>query len=324
LPHYRSPCVHLAMFVAAAVLASPQPCRVLSLSGGGSYGAFEVGVLSRLIEQSPGLDYDYIMGVSAGALNTGLLSTAAPGAAGFADTVALLKDLWLTTKNRDVWEIRLDPLTGDPGLLSTAPLKKTIEDKIGSRAVRRNVTVGTTSLATGATVRHDESDLAGSTNLTTVLLASSAIPLAFPPISLDGARHVDGGNSANVLTLHGINRCDAAAKAAGAPPPEIVLDIILADRPLASVPPAETLGWNLLQLAEREFSIAKGGLFNHELRFACNEGTTSRINATIYSSIGSLKQSEMGCLDFDHGDQIWAAGHNNSRVDAHRFYFCPV
>ena len=311
------------MFVAAAALASPQPCRVLSLSGGGSYGAFEVGVLSTLIEQNPALDYDYIMGVSAGALNTGLLSTAKPGAAGLAESVALLKELWLTTKNHDVWELRLDPLMGDPGLLSTAPLRKTIEEKIGGRAVHRNVTVGTTSLATGATVRHDESELMGS-NLTTVLLASSAIPIVFPPVTLDGARHVDGGNSANVLTLHGIDRCDAAAKEAGAPPPEIVLDIILADRPLASVPPAETLGWNLLQLAEREFSIAKGGLFNHELRFACNPGVTSRINTTIYSSIGSLKQSKLGCLDFDHGDQIWAAGRNASRVDAHRFYFCPA
>jgi hypothetical protein len=83
------------------------------------------------------------------------------------------------------------------------------------------------------------------------------------------------------------------------------------------------LGWNLLQLAEREFSIAKGGLFNHELRFECKPGVKSRINATIYSSVGSLKASKLGCLDFDHGAEIWAAGYNVSRVDAHHFQFCP-
>ena len=67
-----------------------------------------------------------------------------------------------------MWELRLDPLMGDPGLLSTAPLRKTIEEKIGGRAVHRNVTVGTTSLATGATVRHDESELMRDTYMFTV------------------------------------------------------------------------------------------------------------------------------------------------------------
>ena len=90
-----------------------------------------------------------------------------------------------------------------------------------------------------------------------------------------------------------------------------------------AVPRAETLGWNMLQLAEREFAIAKGELFNHELRFGCKPGVKSRINATIYSSLSSLRVSKLGCLDFDHGDAIWAAGHNASRVDAHQFYFCP-
>jgi len=311
------------MTLTAAALSAPlsTSCRVLSLSGGGSYGAFEVGVLSRLIEEHPDLDYDYILGVSAGALNTGMLSTAARGAAGFAATVDELKNLWFNTKNGDVWELRRDPLKGDPSLLSTEPLKRTIEQNIGGKAVLRNVTIGTTNLATGANARHDESELRGSTNLTTILLASAAIPVAFPPVVLDGARHVDGGNSANVLTIHGIDRCDAAVDPS-APPPEIALDIILADRPLEQVPPEETLEWSLLQLAEREFAIAKGGLFNHELRFACDPGVKSRITATVYSSLDSLKVSKLGCLDFDHGDEIWGAGYNTSRVDVNKFYFC--
>ena len=164
--------------------------------------------------------------------------------------------------------------------------------------------------------------LRGSTNLTKLLLASSAIPAVFPPVTLDGARHVDGGNSANVLSVHGINRCDATVPE-GAPPPEVVLDIILADRPLEAVAPAETLDWNLLELAGREFEIAKSGLFNHELRFACPTGVQSRTSATIYSSIDSLRVSKLGCLDFDHGEEIWAVGHNASRVGRHQFYFCP-
>lgn len=43
--------------------SAPKPCRVLSLSGGGSYGAFEAGVLKRLLDEEPALDYDFITGV---------------------------------------------------------------------------------------------------------------------------------------------------------------------------------------------------------------------------------------------------------------------
>ena len=161
--HVMLPGVLSLSTVASASQA--KPCRVLLLSGGGSYGAFEIGVLSRLIDENPELDYDFIMGVSAGALNTGLLSTAAPGPAGFAQTVDEAKDLWLSTRNRDVWEVRLDPLLGGLSLLSTAPLKSTIETKVARKSVLRNVTVGTTDLASGATVRHDEGELRGPENL---------------------------------------------------------------------------------------------------------------------------------------------------------------
>jgi len=309
----------LSVMLAATAVAG-KPCRVLSLSGGGSYGAFESGVLSRLVEEDPGLDYDFILGVSAGALNTGLLSTAGLGASGFADVVSLLKQLWWTSKNRNVWRLRTDPLKGDPSLLSTAPLKKTIEENISGKKVLRNVTLGTTNLATGSTARHDEGEMQDADNLTALLLASSAIPVVFPPVVLNGARHVDGGNSANVLTVHGIDRCDAAAPKEA--PPEIVLDIILADRPLEQVPPEETLEWDLLQLAQREYQIAKLGLFNHELRFACDPGVTSRITANLYSSVDPLKVSKLGMLDFDHGEEIWSVGYNFSRVQKDQFYFC--
>ena len=66
------------------------------------------------------------------------------------------------------------------------------------------------------------------------------------------------------------------------------------------------------ELAEREFAIAKGALFNHELRFKCDEGVTSRITANLYYSPTSLKTSKLGALDFDHGAQIWGIGYNTS------------
>jgi len=92
----------LLLATSGAPATAAADCRVLSLSGGGSFGAFEAGVLARMLDDAPGLDYDFHLGVSAGALNAGYLATYAQGPAGFADGVASLKELWETTKSSDV------------------------------------------------------------------------------------------------------------------------------------------------------------------------------------------------------------------------------
>ena len=228
-----------ASSVAASSTSSPSPpstCRVLSLSGGGSFGAFEAGVLSRMIDDKPGRDYDFILGVSAGALNTGYLSTFASTPVGLKEGAESLKTLWETTRSKNVWKPRLTPLGHDPSLLSTEPLEKLLDHVLVNRSVQRRVTIGTTDLATGATARHDEADLSAATNL--LLRASSAIPMIFPPVDVHGTRHVDGGNSANVLTIHGIDRCDRDAKQRGdAQPPHVQIDVILASPTIEQIAP---------------------------------------------------------------------------------------
>ena len=49
----------------------PPMCRVLSLSGGGAKGAYEVGALQYLLTNlpAPHNQYDVISGVSVGAIN---------------------------------------------------------------------------------------------------------------------------------------------------------------------------------------------------------------------------------------------------------------
>ena len=46
----------------------------LSFSGGGSFGAIEIGILKYLIESNKNVKYDLYSGISAGALNAGVLS----------------------------------------------------------------------------------------------------------------------------------------------------------------------------------------------------------------------------------------------------------
>ena len=202
--------------------------------------------------------------------------------------------------------------------------------------MQRNVTIGTTDLSTGATARHDEDELRVATN--TLMRASSAIPLIFPPVEVAGTRHVDGGNSANVLTVHGIDRCDAAYKKEvlqqqrgggeksgmkkNLTLPNVHIDVILAASTISQVSPEEVNQMSLLQLAAREFTIAKDQLFDHQLRFRCAPGVTSRISMTIYSPIGTIEKGTLAILDFDKGQEVWDVGYNVSRVNVTDLFFC--
>ena len=193
--------------------------------------------------------------------------------------------------------------------------------ELGNRSVLRNVTVGSTNLATGATARHDEREL--NANMNVLLRASSAIPIVFPPVDVNGTRHVDGGNSANVLTVHGIDRCDLRAKQAGlTEPPTIDLDVIMAMPTIEEFSPSETLEWSLFKLASREFMIAQKQLFDHQLRFRCQPGVRSRIHMNLYTPNDVIAKGALAILNFDKGTDVWAAGYNKSRVNTTSFDFC--
>ena len=75
--------------------------RILVLSGGGSYGAFEAGIISNLIENGKG-SWDFITGVSAGSLNASYLSTIDKESE--KDNIEIIKNLWENIKNVDVFQ----------------------------------------------------------------------------------------------------------------------------------------------------------------------------------------------------------------------------
>jgi len=65
----------------ATTAAADDRCLVLALSGGGSGGAWEVGVLYGLAHDNQNIEdyfYDVVTGVSSGAINTAALAGYAP------------------------------------------------------------------------------------------------------------------------------------------------------------------------------------------------------------------------------------------------------
>ena len=164
----------------------------LAFSGGGAFGAVEIGLLKKINELDPKL-YDVYTGISAGGLNAGFLSYFSNINLG----IYRAQRLYSTLKNRDVYE--LSPQTG-VSILNTEPLRKTITNIItdfhSEPAI--HTLIGTTNLYSGNldvfTFEHNDD-----TDKINLLLATSAIPVVFPPVQYKSNLYADGGTLQNQL-----------------------------------------------------------------------------------------------------------------------------
>ena len=64
----------LFIIIFTVASATIQKMNQLSFSGGGAFGATEIGILKNIIMNEPHKKYDILTGISAGALNAGFLS----------------------------------------------------------------------------------------------------------------------------------------------------------------------------------------------------------------------------------------------------------
>lgn len=165
----------------------------LSFSGGGSFGAVEIGIAKQIAEKDPAKIYDLYTGISAGALNSGFLSYYKDLNTGIKFAEKLYGDM----HNRMVFELL--PTTG-VSVLNTAPLKKTLaaiidampnEPVVETRIGATNLYSGNLDVFTFDKNNNDEKVL--------LLLSSSAIPGIFPPIEYNGSLYADGGTLSNEL-----------------------------------------------------------------------------------------------------------------------------
>ena len=78
--------------------------KALVLSGGGSRGSFQAGVIKELLADNIDLDYDIYAGVSVGALNAVMLSTGS-----LKESYPVLEDIWLNEVDgsSSVWKHHL-------------------------------------------------------------------------------------------------------------------------------------------------------------------------------------------------------------------------
>lgn len=166
--------------------------NVFVLSGGGSRGAAQIGMLRALT--AAGITPDVIVGASVGALNSCFIASDPT-----AERVEALADAWMGMSERSLIGSRrsaaLNLVRRKPYLFGSERLRLLVstwmsEDRLEDLAVP--VRVATTDLATGRPVHHETGAIVD------VLAASTALPALFPPVLIDGAHHVDAGVSENL------------------------------------------------------------------------------------------------------------------------------
>jgi len=168
--------------------AGNSPRTALILGGGGSRGAVGVGLYKALVEL--GIQLDFIVSSSIGAVTGAFI------AAGMSP--AELESHWKSLRTSDVigsrWQF-LRLLMGASSAFTNGSLRNLLRRVLPVRffsELRIPLAIVTTDLETGETIVLTEGDLIDA------ILASTALPGLFPPISWRGRRLIDGGLSNNV------------------------------------------------------------------------------------------------------------------------------
>jgi NTE family protein len=201
---------------------------VLVLQGGGALGAYQVGVYHALHEA--GVEPDWIVGTSIGAINAGIIAGNEPQ-----NRLAKLDDFWKRMERRGAWpfmpawiglsdtwsywstlangirgffEPHLPAFCGPymplgmdcAGFYSTAALRETLAELVDFSIINRRsprLTVGAANVRTSM-MRYFDSRQSEIT--AEHIMASGALPPAFPAIRVDGEYYWDGGILSNTPT----------------------------------------------------------------------------------------------------------------------------
>ena len=215
--------------IAKFARAAPKPGIpgqvVLVLQGGGALGAYQVGVFEAL--HDAGIEPDWVIGTSIGAINGALIAGNAP-----AQRLERLKAFWnhveqqsqgagpmdwlgmgnllanMTTVMRGIpafFEPNLAALRGaragvgveKAAYYSTEPLRRTLTELVDLEHLgtgNTRLTVGTVNACTGAMRYFDSREEPLGLDH---IMASGALPPAFPAVRIDGQPYWDGGIYSN-------------------------------------------------------------------------------------------------------------------------------
>ena len=200
---------------------------VLVFQGGGALGAYQAGVYQALHETH--VEPDWIIGTSIGAINASLIAGNEPE-----NRIDRLEEFWRRMRRQEFWRFAAWPglsdttaywstlLGGIPGFFepnpsafagahyplgkdaagfySTAPLERTLAELVDFTLIERctpRLTVGAAQVRTSEMRYFDSRETAITVRH---VMASGALPPAFPAVRIQGELYWDGGILSNTPT----------------------------------------------------------------------------------------------------------------------------
>jgi NTE family protein len=196
---------------------------VLVFQGGGALGAYQIGVYQAL--QEAGIEPDWVIGTSIGAINAALIAGNAPE-----NRLTKLQEFWRRVEHGQVFEGPMANLfspmrtmsaimSGIPsffkpnphafmsqftalgseeaGYYSVAPLRETLADLVDFNLINTGptrLTVGAANVQTSEMCYFDSRKTPLDVRH---IMASGALPPAFPAVRIDGELYWDGGIVSN-------------------------------------------------------------------------------------------------------------------------------
>ncbi|MEA1903801.1 MAG: patatin-like phospholipase family protein [Actinomycetota bacterium] len=160
------------------------------LGGGGRWGAVEVGMLQALDEAD--IRPDLVLGTSIGAFNGSVIADD-PGSVG----VKRLGEMWEEVSSVDLFRgntlgrVR-NLATLQPALHRSAELQLVLEHAHGGPG-KRIEDLAVPFQCVAASIERAAEHWFASGPLIPALLATSAVPVLFPPVEIDGEHFYDGG-----------------------------------------------------------------------------------------------------------------------------------
>lgn len=271
--------------------------KILVLSGGGCYGAFEMGIVSKLIEQNKG-SWDLITGVSAGSINACYLSSIEKDKE--QENIKDFETLWTNIKNKDVYkdEFFFNKLS----YYDNTPLKNKLNEVFESRKVIRPLIISSTSLKNGKALHFYNEDIE-KYGFTDLILSSTAIPILFPPHAFLNDIFCDGGLTSNILLFESINYC-----LKNFPNEDICIDIIVCGKEISSIDIDEK-NITFKNYIERLISIIQNQVEYFQILDKIDTPQTIKIK--LYEQ---MYETSYSLLDFDSCKELWNQGYNFTNV----------
>jgi NTE family protein len=266
--------------------------RALVLSGGGSKGAYTVGVVKALLEA--GHSWERVAGVSVGALVSTWLAMAKPEDQ--AEAYQGLLDIWYGIKgNKTIykpwapWVLTYVWSLWKGGIYNMKPLRNILAkgvdlQKLAASGVK--FSVGVVSLNTGKYKSVVLSDSLVNPQAVDWIWASTIFPVLFPPVPIGGEEWVDGGVR-DVIPIKDVLEDN---------PDEV--DIVITSPIDAGVPFKPTGSFNNVLIAGiRAGEIAANEVYVGDLKVECEK---RGIKVNLYAPVGE----EVNDDSFDFNPQM--------------------